>query len=176
MRFAILSVFSLSNCLSFSRLPLAFLFLFENTTIRISAIILAMITDSIDGYFARRSKTTSRFGAVLDPAMDKFFVYFVLGVFLLDKQIEPWQACAMISRDFALCAFGIYLFISQKWRQYEIKPVSWGKITTAMQFLVLIGLTAGYVFPWYIYGLFIIAGALTLCELFFTIGNRLSTF
>ena len=33
-----------------------------------------MFTDSIDGYIARRSKSVSRFGAILDPAMDKFFV------------------------------------------------------------------------------------------------------
>src|SRR5581483_12415887 len=97
---------NLSNSLSLLRAPLAFLFLLENTTLRLVAIVLAMLTDSIDGYLARRYQGTTRFGAILDPAMDKFFVLFALVVFVLEKKLLLWQAGAMLSRDFALCLFG----------------------------------------------------------------------
>ena len=63
---------SLHNGLSFLRAPLAFLFLIENTTFRIVAILLAMLTDSIDGYLARRCKAVTRFGAILDPRWTNF--------------------------------------------------------------------------------------------------------
>jgi CDP-diacylglycerol--glycerol-3-phosphate 3-phosphatidyltransferase len=156
---------SLSNGLSFLRAPLALLFLVESVHWRITAIILAMITDSVDGYLARRFRSTSHFGAILDPAMDKFFVFFGLGVLLMEGRLEIWQACAMISRDFFLCVFGIYLSLSGHWQAYQFRAIRWGKITTALQFVVLIGLTLNFVFPWFLYGFFVLFGSLAFIEL-----------
>ena len=156
---------TLSNGLSVIRIPLAFLFLWQNIYIRIIAITLAMITDSIDGYFARKYKSASRFGAFLDPAMDKFFVYFVLSIFIIEGNIRPWQALAMISRDFSLVFFGIFLTIMDKWKNYKIKAIRWGKVTTALQFCVLIGLTLNFQFSVYVYVIFITLGILSLIEL-----------
>jgi|SRR5579885_1365282 len=156
---------SLSNALSFLRAPLALLFLVEQPFWRLIAILLAMLTDSIDGYLARRSRSVTQFGAILDPAMDKFFVIFALGVLMLEGRLLPWEACAMISRDFFLCFFAIYLAIAGKFHSYQYRSIRWGKITTALQFIVLIGLTFGIVFPWYIFALFIISGCLAFIEL-----------
>ncbi len=159
-------MFNLSNSLSLLRAPLAFLFLFENTTVRLIAILLAMITDSIDGYFARKWHTATRFGAVLDPAMDKFFVVVCLGVLFSEHRLESWQVLMMISRDFALCLFGLYLSLSGLWQSYEFKAIRWGKITTALQFVVLVALTMGLTIPWYLYASFVVFAALALVELF----------
>ncbi len=156
---------SLSNSLSFLRAPLAFLFLIENTTLRIVAIVLAMLTDSIDGYLARRRQSVTRFGAILDPAMDKFFVLFTLCVLFSEGRMELWEGCAMISRDFFLCLFGLYLSISGYWESYKFTAIRWGKVTTALQFLVLIGLTLDITFPTYFYGIFILFGMLAFVEL-----------
>ncbi|HSW86131.1 MAG TPA: CDP-alcohol phosphatidyltransferase family protein [Rhabdochlamydiaceae bacterium] len=158
-------MFSLSNGLSFLRAPLAFLFLAESTTIRIGAILLAMLTDSIDGYLARRNRCATQFGAILDPAMDKFFVFFVLGILMYEGQLNIWQASAMVSRDFFLCIFGIYLSLSGHWNAYEFKSIRWGKITTALQFFVLIGLTMKVNFSWYLYCFFVLFGVLAFVEL-----------
>ncbi len=156
---------SLSNALSFLRAPLALLFLIEKPFLRLAAILLAMFTDSIDGYLARRSRSETQFGAILDPAMDKFFVFFALGVLTLEGHLMPWEACAMISRDFFLCLFAIYLAIAGKWQSYQYRSIRWGKITTALQFIVLIGLTLNFAFPAYIYILFIVSGCLAFVEL-----------
>ena len=163
---------NLSNSLSLLRAPLAFIFLVEDTTLRLSAIVLAMLTDSIDGYLARRYQGTTRFGAILDPAMDKFFVLFALVVFLLEKKLLPWEAGAMLSRDFSLCLFGLYLSFSGQWQNYELRAIRWGKITTALQFFILIGLTLGVSFSWHLYGSFIVLGALALFELFQFKGHK----
>ena len=158
-------VISLSNGLSFIRAPLAFLFLQENIYLRLTAIGLAMLTDSIDGYLARRNSSTSTFGAILDPVMDKFFVYFILTVLFLEGNIKLWEAFTMLSRDFFLCVFALYLVFTKKWTDYKFRAIRWGKVTTAMQFVVLIGLTLHFVFSWYIYALFIIFGILAFIEL-----------
>ncbi len=159
-------MFNLSNSLSLLRAPLALLFLFENTTVRLIAIFLAMLTDSVDGYLARRSRTATRFGAVLDPAMDKFFVVFCLCVLLSENRLELGQGLMMISRDFALCLFGLYLSLSGLWQSYQFRAIRWGKITTALQFLVLIAVTLGYQLPWHLYSLFVLFALLALIELF----------
>ncbi|MBS3903958.1 MAG: CDP-alcohol phosphatidyltransferase family protein [Simkania sp.] len=156
---------SLSNALSLLRAPLALLFLVEKPYLRLVAILLAMLTDSIDGYLARRSRSVTQFGAILDPAMDKFFVFFALGVLVMEGQLLPWQACAMISRDFFLCFFAIYLAIAGKWQDYECRSIRWGKITTALQFFVLIGLSLDTMFSPYVYIVFIISGCLAFIEL-----------
>lgn len=159
-------MFNLSNSLSLLRAPLALVFLVESPTLRLMAILLAMLTDSIDGYLARRSKTTSRFGAVLDPAMDKFFVFFALAVLFSENRIEVWEALMMVSRDFALCLFGLYLSLSGLWQTYEFRSIRWGKITTALQFFVLVGLTYGYTMPSYLYYSFVAFALFGLYELF----------
>jgi CDP-diacylglycerol--glycerol-3-phosphate 3-phosphatidyltransferase len=156
---------SLSNGLSFLRAPLALLFLAESTALRLIAILLAMFTDSIDGYLARRYRSASQFGAILDPAMDKFFVFFALGILMKEGSITTWQAGAMVSRDFFLCIFGVYLSLSGKWHAYECRAIRWGKATTALQFFVLIALTLQYIVSPYIYYVFILFGCLAFLEL-----------
>jgi CDP-diacylglycerol--glycerol-3-phosphate 3-phosphatidyltransferase len=49
---------------------------------------LAGITDSLDGYLARRMNLTSRLGAFLDPVADKLIVAVAL-VLLLSKEMPP---------------------------------------------------------------------------------------
>lgn len=159
-------MFNLSNGLSLLRAPLALVFLIDSPILRLMAILLAMITDSVDGYLARRSKTTSRFGAVLDPAMDKFFVFFALGVLFMEGRVEMWATLMMVSRDFALSLFGLYLSLSGLWQTYEFRSIRWGKITTALQFVVLVGLTLGRTMPTYLYYAFVAFALFGLYELF----------
>ena len=73
-----MSAFNLSNFLSILRIPLAFALVTDFSLYRALAIGLAMITDGLDGYLARRYRMTSQVGAFLDPLTDKFFVFFAI--------------------------------------------------------------------------------------------------
>ena len=165
------NMFTLSNILSLVRAPLAFLFLSPNTTLRLTAIILAMFTDSIDGYIARRSKSASKLGAILDPAMDKFFVFFVLFILLRENRMETWQAAAMVSRDFFLLIFASYLLATRTLKNYEYKSIRWGKASTALQFITLIGICLNIAIPSSIYLIFVLLGSLAFVELFVRLKN-----
>lgn len=156
---------NLSNSLSFLRAPLALLFLSESVPLRLLAICLAMVTDSFDGYLARKFGSTSQFGAVLDPAMDKFFVIFGLGALFLEGKLRLWQAISMLSRDFFLCVFGTYLTVTGRWHAYEYRSIRWGKASTALQFCVLIGLILGFTLPLYVFAVFVLFGVLAFVEL-----------
>ena len=155
-----------SNLISFVRLPLAFLFLQQNSQLRALAILLAMLTDAVDGYLARKSKSTSKFGAILDPVMDKLFVYFVLSIFIIEKDLNLWQVFSILSRDVALFIFAVYLTASLKWGKVHWQAFFWGKISTVCQFLLLLVLTFKVPIPFFIYLVFIVFGILTLRDLF----------
>tara|TARA_B110000438_G_C15687479_1_gene595234 strand:+ start:330 stop:878 length:549 start_codon:yes stop_codon:yes gene_type:complete len=56
------------------------LFLNSNLTLilAVTLFILGSLSDALDGAFARRQSTQSKFGAFLDPIADKFLVFIVL--------------------------------------------------------------------------------------------------
>lgn len=159
-------MFSLSNGLSLLRAPLALFFLSPSIFVRLAAILLAMFTDALDGFLARRRRSTTQLGAILDPAMDKLFVFIALGVLLYEQEFQVWQALAMITRDVFLCIFAFYLKVSGKWRAYQFRAIRWGKATTAMQFIFLIGLTMKLAIPSIAYSIFVLFGLLAFVELF----------
>jgi CDP-diacylglycerol---glycerol-3-phosphate 3-phosphatidyltransferase len=159
---------SVSNGLTLLRGPLALLFLQESPFWRFVAVILAMITDSIDGHLARKSKTSSKLGAVLDPAMDKFFVYFALFIFSLEHKVDSLQIAAILSRDMALAIYGVCLLITGKWRNVIFRGIRWGKITTSLQFVILMGLCCNLLFPQFVYYTCALFGVFSLIELFYT--------
>lgn len=160
-------IFTLSNFLSLLRGPLALLFMLDSPFYRMLAIVIAMATDCLDGYLARRFQMTSQFGAFLDPLMDKFFVFFAVSMFMMEGNLKIWEALALISRDFAVLLFGFYLALRGTWSNFQFRSIWSGKVTTTLQFFVLLGLTFHVAIPVYIFWCFIALGILALSELYF---------
>jgi CDP-diacylglycerol--glycerol-3-phosphate 3-phosphatidyltransferase len=62
--------------------------------------LVAMATDQIDGWLARRRNETSALGSLLDPIADKILVLSVL-VMLIEEGVAPaWMVAAIIAREF----------------------------------------------------------------------------
>ncbi len=158
---------TISNVLSLLRVPLAFVFLHDSPLYRCIAIVLAMLTDGLDGYFARKYRTTSQLGTILDPLMDKFFVVFALTIFILEGRLLPWQMAALLCRDFAIILFGLYLFFTNRWSEYQFRAIWCGKVTTALQFFVMLALSLNIAIPSYVYAIFVVLGIFALIELYF---------
>lgn len=156
----------LPNLITLLRLPLALLFLQDNSLYRAIALLLAMASDALDGFIARRYGGTSRIGTLLDPVMDKLFVLFVLSVVFTEGRLTLSEAATMLCRDFAVILFGCYLAIKGRLSTYRFRAIWCGKITTMCQFSVLLGLTLDFKFPSYVYTSFIILGFFALCELY----------
>lgn len=154
------------NLLSLLRLPLALIFLKEDMLYRIIALVLAMISDGLDGFLARRFRQSSKLGTLLDPLMDRFFVFFVIGVLLREHQFSLWQASTLLCRDFAVMLFGFYLVFAGKLTTYRFRAIWCGKVTTFLQFLVFFGITLQYSVPTSFYALFVLLGVLALLELY----------
>ena len=105
---------NLPNLISLFRIPLALLFFIPSSALRLTLLAIAMLTDGLDGYIARRYGLQTRLGAILDPLTDKFFVLVALFVYykdpLADRVISPWQIGAFFSRDIALFLFTLRAF------------------------------------------------------------------
>lgn len=156
---------NLSNVISLSRAAFALVFLQANVFFRLLALLCAMASDFLDGFIARRQGTTTSFGAILDPIMDKFFVFFAGGILFLEGRINGLSLAALLSRDISLCLFGLYLGLVKGWKDYECKAIFWGKITTVAQFFTLIALTTRDTLPPTLYLIFVVMAALAFLEL-----------
>ena len=103
-----------------------------------AAFALAGITDSLDGYFARRWGLTSRLGAFLDPVADKLIVATAL-VLIVSGDPTSWfltvVAIVIIGREIAVSALREWM--AEIGARGRIKVSIWGKIKTIMQIVGL---------------------------------------
>lgn len=102
---------TLANRLTVSRIFLAGVFLAFMLSDRLWArslalgiFILATATDWLDGWLARRTKTTSAFGALADPLADKLLVLAALAVFLKIRELDipSWVLFLIVAREFII--------------------------------------------------------------------------
>ncbi len=97
----------------------------------------AAVTDSLDGYLARRMGLTSRLGAFLDPVADKLIVVVTL-VLLVGKD-SHWYvvltAAVIIGREIAISALREWM--AEIGERARVRVSSIGKIKTIAQMVGL---------------------------------------
>lgn len=65
-----------------------------------AVFIVAMATDQIDGWLARRRDQTSAFGALLDPIADKVLVMAMLVMLVAEGVAPAWMIALIVAREF----------------------------------------------------------------------------
>src|SRR6202161_341102 len=102
-----------------------------------AAFALAGITDTLDGYYARKLGQTSRLGAFLDPVADKLIVAAAL--VLIVSRDPSWYlvivATVIIGREIAVSALREWM--AEIGATGRIKVSVWGKYKTIMQIVGL---------------------------------------
>lgn len=109
----------------------------------------AGITDSLDGYLARRLGQTSRLGAFLDPVADKLIVAVAL-VLLVSRDQHPvivLAAAIIIGREIAISALREWMAEIGQRRKVAVSAL--GKYKTILQ---ITGLSM-MLFSWDLFGL-----------------------
>lgn len=126
-------VVTLANFITVLRMLLTCVFLYmfvtgKNRNAALAVYAIAATTDWVDGQIARRTKTVSWYGKILDPICDRFLLFTgVLGL-VLRGELPSWIAVFLIGRDIYL-AIGAHLL--QKYRLRPVDVVYVGKVTTA---------------------------------------------
>jgi CDP-diacylglycerol--glycerol-3-phosphate 3-phosphatidyltransferase len=121
----------------------------------------AGITDSLDGYLARRLGQTSRLGAFLDPVADKLVVAVAL-VLLVSKDPRPLivlTAIVIIGREITISALREWMAEIGQRRKVAVSQI--GKYKTILQ---IVGLSM-MLFRWDLLGLPIYTLGVVMTEL-----------
>lgn len=105
-------IWNASNMLSLLRLllvvPVAIVLWQGQVVVALALFVLAVVTDLLDGYLARRLHQISDAGKILDPVADKVFVAAVAVVLVMRDKIPLWFVAAILARDAIILAAGIY--------------------------------------------------------------------
>lgn len=97
---------------------------------------VACITDTLDGYLARKYKLVTNFGKFMDPLADKLLVGSALICFsaMPELHFPAWVAIVIISREFAISGFRLVASDNG----IVIAASAWGKLKTISQMIMSI--------------------------------------
>jgi CDP-diacylglycerol--glycerol-3-phosphate 3-phosphatidyltransferase len=100
--------------------------------------LLAALTDTVDGYLARRTGTVTRIGRILDPLADKLLVAlaYVLFLWLELPSVKGWMVACILARE--VLVTGFRSFAGR--RGVTIHSSGLAKWKTTLQMAVVFGL------------------------------------
>lgn len=106
-------IVTIPNVLSIARLVLIPVFLWLLGTAQygwaLAVVIISSLTDFVDGYIARRFNQVSRIGQLLDPAVDRLFIFSTLIGLAWQELLPWWLVIVIVLRDVGLAVLGIVL-------------------------------------------------------------------
>lgn len=104
--------------------------------IAVAVFIVASLTDTLDGYIARKYNLVSNFGKFMDPLADKLLVSSALICFvaLPGNPMPAWAVIIIISREFIISGFRLVASDAGT----VIAASYWGKVKTVVQMLMSI--------------------------------------
>ena len=74
--------------------------------------VIAAVTDSLDGYVARKYNQVSDLGKFLDPMADKLLVSAALIALVYLQEVETWVAAIIILRELFISVFRFYYLVN----------------------------------------------------------------
>ncbi len=108
-------------------------------------LILAALTDGLDGYWARRFHQETAVGGALDPFADKLLIISVFATFGFGLGLLPlWFTLLVIGRDVLIMIGILSLWVGKK--DTSILPSTISKLNTLLLFGLLLLQLASMVF------------------------------
>ena len=108
--------------------------------VALAIFVAASLTDTLDGYIARRDHLVTDFGKFMDPLADKLLVCSAMICLIETGELPFWIVIIIIAREFIISGFrqiaadnGIVIAASK-----------WGKLKTISQMVMIIVLLADF--------------------------------
>ncbi len=98
-----------------------------------AVFVIASLTDFLDGYFARKHETFSKFGAFLDPVADKLTVTTALVILLQDHPTIPMMVATAIIIGRELTVSALREWMAELGNRGAVNVQFIGKIKTIFQ-------------------------------------------
>src|SRR5215472_18376087 len=133
-------IFTVPNQLTLLRLIFLPFFIiaieYDRYALALAILVVAGLTDGLDGLLARGLNQKTPLGAYLDPIADKLLLsssYFVLA---LKRKIAWWLTILVLGRDVLILVACAVILITVGYRPFP--PSIWGKLTTFFEILMIV--------------------------------------
>jgi len=100
------TAFNLPNRITLLRLLLAVVFFaflsYRYFNVALAVFFVAVVTDWLDGYLARKWKLSTDLGRIVDPFVDKVIICgaFIIFIPIAKDVIAPWMVIIIVAREF----------------------------------------------------------------------------
>jgi cardiolipin synthase len=130
-------------------------------------LLLAGLSDGVDGYLARAYHWHSRLGSLLDPLADKMLMLGVFTMLTYLHQVPVWLLSIVILREVVLMSGTVVLHCVVG--PYDIEPIIISKVNTFLQiiltFLLIFNLSYHFVPVAWVNGLMYVVFTTTLVSM-----------
>lgn len=140
-------IFNIPNSLSLARIAsvplIIFFLLLPNKLSSLFAAFIfsaASLTDFLDGFFARRRRTVTVIGRLLDPMADKLLISAALIMLIPLNRVPAWMVFLIVGREIAVT--GLRGIGSSRGIIINASPL--GKYKTSFQIVATAGLLLHY--------------------------------
>lgn len=143
-------IFTVPNQLTFLRLGFLPFFIisihYRRYDLALIVLMIAGMTDGLDGLLARSLNQKTALGAYLDPIADKLLLSSSFVILALNRKISWWLATLVLSRDIILLTSAAVILVVSGYRKFP--PSIYGKVTTALQILLVFSVVLLGVVDW----------------------------
>jgi cardiolipin synthase len=108
-------------------------------------VMLAGVSDGLDGLLARWLSQHTRLGLYLDPIADKLLLSTLFLVLTHVGEIPRYVTVLVFSRDLGILLISTLLFATNTLRDF--RPSLFGKLNTFVQIVTVVGIMGSHVVP-----------------------------
>jgi cardiolipin synthase len=108
-------------------------------------LVVAGLSDAIDGLLARKLNQKSSLGAYLDPIADKLLLSSSFLALAFKHKIAWWLAIIVLSRDLLILIVAVVIILISGYRPFP--PSIFGKLTTTFEIVLVFTVVLVAAFP-----------------------------
>jgi cardiolipin synthase len=154
---------------------------YEHYRWALAVLVVAGLSDGIDGLLARKLNQRSSLGAYLDPIADKLLLSSSFVILAFKKEIAWWLTIIVLSRDVLILVVAVVIILIWGYRPFP--PSLLGKMTTFFQIVLVFTVVLGAAYPYALLGsikqilIYLVAALATVSAFQYSvsIARRLST-
>jgi cardiolipin synthase len=118
---------------------------YEHYRWALAVLVVAGLSDGIDGLLARKLNQRSSLGAYLDPIADKLLLSSSFVILAFKKEIAWWLTIIVLSRDILILIVAVVIILIWGYRPFP--PSLLGKMTTFFQIVLVFTAVLGAAYP-----------------------------
>src|SRR6266852_1721162 len=142
-------IWTVPNQITFLRLGFLPFFLiliaYDHYRWALLVLVIAGLSDGIDGLLARSLNQRSSLGAYLDPIADKLLLSSSFVLMAFKKQLAWWLTILVLSRDVLILIVAVVILLVSGYRPFP--PSIYGKLTTAAEIVLVFTLVLSAAYP-----------------------------